>query len=55
MVDDPTDDNIQVFITVKDNSSALKEINPNGAFLDVNWIWDCHNAQKLIPINKYVL
>ncbi|KAJ8926425.1 hypothetical protein NQ314_021213 [Rhamnusium bicolor] len=52
-VDDPTRD-VDVIITVKENSQTLKEINANAVCLNSDWVWDCHNSQKLVPMDQYV-
>ncbi|KAJ8913467.1 hypothetical protein NQ315_013847 [Exocentrus adspersus] len=52
-VDDPTD-SIDVIITKKENSESLNEVNSAATCLSPEWVWDCHNSQKLLPIDAYV-
>ncbi|KAJ8984372.1 hypothetical protein NQ317_003520 [Molorchus minor] len=52
LIDDPTA-NIDIIVTSKENSESMKEINSVAVCLTPNWVWECHNRQKLLPIDQY--
>ncbi|XP_018579440.1 DNA repair protein XRCC1 [Anoplophora glabripennis] len=52
-IDDPTE-HIDVIITRRESSDSLKEVNPSALCLGPEWVWDCHNSQKLLSTDAYV-
>ncbi|KAG5876639.1 hypothetical protein JTB14_012984 [Gonioctena quinquepunctata] len=51
--DGPTD-GVEIIVTTRQNSATLREINGEASCVSTNWIWECHNKKKLLPLDDYV-
>ncbi|XP_063907222.1 DNA repair protein XRCC1-like isoform X2 [Zophobas morio] len=54
VAENPSTD-VDFFITSEDNAANLKNYNSNAVCLRPDWLWDCHNSQKLVSTAEYVL
>ncbi|XP_066245801.1 DNA repair protein XRCC1 [Euwallacea similis] len=45
---------IDIAITNEENFKTLKEIYPSATCVAPDWIWECHNCQRLMPIKDYI-
>lgn len=46
---------VTTIISTPDTVPLLKLINPKATFVTPNWIWECHNTQRLAPDRKSVV
>ncbi|XP_018327400.1 DNA repair protein XRCC1-like [Agrilus planipennis] len=37
------------------DSFSLNEACPEAKIIDYNWIWECHNQQKLVPLDNFTI
>ncbi|XP_066147045.1 DNA repair protein XRCC1 [Euwallacea fornicatus] len=45
---------IDIAITNEENFKTLKDIYPSAICVAPDWIWECHNCQRLTPIKEYI-
>ncbi|XP_044255439.1 DNA repair protein XRCC1 [Tribolium madens] len=54
VAENPSED-VDYFITSENNAKNLKSYNSRAICLRPDWLWDCHNNQKLVSTVDYVL